>query len=126
MQLRHGSAQPTHGPPPSLVFGTSPTCVARAPVQLELASRVAAAAKRPVVAVLLTAVPLDISPLLANPKIGAVLHAGQPSVAVLGVGDVLFGRVSPAGRAIQTVYPATYANEVVAFLRLLLFSEETG
>ena len=43
---------------------------------------------------------------------GAVLHAGQPSVTVLGVGDVLFGRKAPAGRTIQTVYPASYEDEV--------------
>ena len=36
--------------------------------------------------VLLTAVPLDIADLLADPRVGAVLHAGQPSVQALGVG----------------------------------------
>ena len=66
--------------------------------QLALISAVAAAAASPVVVVTLTAVPLDLTPLLGNPKVGAVLHAGQPSVATLGVGDVLFGATVPAGR----------------------------
>ena len=44
--------------------------------------------------------PLDLSPLLENPKVGAVLHVGLPSVATLGVGDVLFGHIVPAGRTI--------------------------
>jgi hypothetical protein len=32
-----------------------------------------------------------------NPKVGAILHTGQPSVTTLGVGDVLFGAKPPAG-----------------------------
>lgn len=49
----------------------------------------------------------DVSSLLANAGVGALLHAGYPSVQVLGVGDVLFGRtpdgrpVAPAGRMSQ-------------------------
>ena len=45
----------------------------------------AAAAKKPVVVLVITANPLDISALLINPKVGAVLHLGQPSTTVLGV-----------------------------------------
>ena len=62
-----------------------------------------------------TATPLDISALLANPKIGAILHVGQPSTTVLGVGELLFGKKSPAGRTVQTIYPAAYAAEVSIF-----------
>merc|ERR1719502_141799 len=62
-----------------------------------------------------TATPLDISAQLANPKIGAVLHLGQPSVTVLGVGELLFGKTSPAGRTVQTIYPKEYADEVAIF-----------
>eukprot|EP01049_Picozoa_sp_SAG25_P012031 SAG25_NODE_1555_length_2770_cov_38.636459_4_plen_89_part_00 len=50
----------------------------------------------------------------ALPNIGAILHAGQPSVQTLGIGDVLFGR-PPAGRLIQTIYPKEYADEVAIF-----------
>ena len=62
-----------------------------------------------------SATPLDLTDVLANPKIGAVLHVGQPSVTILGAGELLFGKTSPAGRAVQTVYPAAYADQVSIF-----------
>ena len=62
-----------------------------------------AAAKAPVVVVVFCANPLDISALLANPKIGAVMHVGQPSTTIYGLAEVLYGEVSPAGRTIQTI-----------------------
>ena len=48
--------------------------------QLALVQAVAAAVTTPLTVVTLTAVPLDLTPLLRNPKVGAILHAGQPSV----------------------------------------------
>lgn len=69
--------------------------------QLALVEAVAAAVAAPLTVVTLTAVPLDLAPLLRNPKVGAILHAGQPSVQTLGVADLLFGARSPAGRAVQ-------------------------
>lgn len=83
--------------------------------QFALLEAVAAVAKRPVVVVLLTAVPLDISALLKDLKVGAVLHTGQPSVQTLGIGDLLYGRKVPAGRLIQTIYPASYADQISIF-----------
>ena len=80
--------------------------------QLALAAAVAAAAKRPITVVTLTATPLDLTPLLNNPMVGAILHAGQPSIQTLGIGDLLFGKASPAGRAIQMVYPAAYQHQI--------------
>ena len=80
--------------------------------QLRLVQEVAAAARKPITVVLLTATPLDISQLMANVKIGAVAHLGQPSVAVVGFSDLLYGRRSFAGRAVQTVYPAAYEDEI--------------
>jgi hypothetical protein len=80
-----------------------------------LIEQVAAAAKKPVILITFTATPLDISAQLANPKIGAVLHVGQPSVTIIGVGELLFGKVSPAGRTVQTIYPASYQGEVSIF-----------
>ena len=71
--------------------------------QLALVEAVADAAAKPVIVLTLTAVPLDLTPLLSNKKVGAILHLGQPSIQTMGVGDLLFGRRSPAGRAIQTV-----------------------
>ena len=85
--------------------------------QLTLIAAVAAAAKGPVVALVFSGGAMDISPLLANPKvcvggggrpptpapaaaptpppsalqIAAVLICGQPSINVIAVGDVIFG-----------------------------------
>lgn len=56
--------------------------------QMALVEAVAASAKQPITVVIMTAVPLDISAVLAHAKIGAVIHAGQPSVQTLGIGDV--------------------------------------
>ena len=53
--------------------------------------------------------------MLTNGKVGAILHVGQPSVTILGVGDVLFGKSSPAGRTIQTIYPASYQDQISIF-----------
>ena len=52
-----------------------------------------------------TATPLDLTEVMANEKVGAILHVGQPSVTVVGVGELLFGKTSPAGRTVQTIYP---------------------
>ena len=92
--------------------GLDATSLALSRAQLELVDRVAAAAVEPVVVVLLTATPLDISPLLANPRVGAIVLAGFPSVQGEGVGDVLFGVTAPAGRLVQTIYPADFAQQV--------------
>ena len=43
------------------------------------------------------------------------MHLGQPSVTVLGAGALLFGEQSPAGRTVQTVYPASYADKISIF-----------
>ena len=83
--------------------------------QATLIQKVAEAAKKPVILVTMTATPLDLSAILANPKIGAVLHLGQPSVAVLGVAPILFGESSPAGRTIQTVYKSSYQDQISIF-----------
>ena len=80
--------------------------------QTTLIQQTAAAAKRPIVVLLLTAFPLDISALLSNPKVGAILHTGQPSVTIMGVAELLFGKTSPAGRTIQTIYPSSYQDQI--------------
>eukprot|EP00912_Choanoflagellata_sp_UC4_P000634 UC4_evm4s392 len=95
--------------------GHDATNISFTDAQLALIEQTAAAAKNPIVVVTLTATPLDISSLLANDRIGAILHVGQPSVNTLGVGDVLFGLKPPAGRTIQTIYPASYQNQVSIF-----------
>jgi beta-D-xylosidase 4 len=87
--------------------------------QRSLALAVADAAiqrgRKPVVVVMLTATPLDLSELLAHPGIGAMVHAGQPSIQSLGIGDVIFGKSAPAGRLVQTIYPAAFADQSSIF-----------
>jgi len=67
------------------------------------------------VIVLSTANPLDLTDVLKHKNIGAVLHVGQPGVNIFGVGDLLFGKKSPAGRMVQTVYKAAYADQISIF-----------
>eukprot|EP00325_Prymnesiales_sp_UTEX-LB-985_P000241 CAMPEP_0174703322 /NCGR_PEP_ID=MMETSP1094-20130205/7308_1 /TAXON_ID=156173 /ORGANISM="Chrysochromulina brevifilum, Strain UTEX LB 985" /LENGTH=773 /DNA_ID=CAMNT_0015901231 /DNA_START=17 /DNA_END=2338 /DNA_ORIENTATION=+ len=83
--------------------------------QAQLISMVADAAKKPVILMVYTATPLDLTEQIANPKIGAIMHLGQPSVNVVGLGELIFGKTSPSGRTVQTVYPASYADEVSIF-----------
>ena len=105
--------------------------------QIVLIEKVSAVAKNPVVLVLFTANPLDISAQLSNANIGAILHVGQPSVTILGVEELMYvtfryfplssyshfltsflfryGDVSPAGRTIQTFYPASYQDQISIF-----------
>jgi len=44
-----------------------------------------------------------------------VLHLGQPSVQTAGALPIIFGTQSPAGRTIQTVYPAAYGDMISIF-----------
>lgn len=83
--------------------------------QQQLIAAVASAAAKPVVVVILTGGAVDVADLLSNSKVGAVIHAGQPSVTVLGVGDLIFGKAVPSGRMVQTIYPASFQNEVSIF-----------
>lgn len=83
--------------------------------QSSLVEQVAKAAKKPVVVLLLSATPLDISRILANPQVGAVLHLGVPSVTVLGVSDILYGDASPAGKTVQTFYESSYQDQISIF-----------
>ena len=50
---------------------------------------------------------LDVSDLLESKEIGAIVHAGQPGVSIMGVGDALFNLYGrrPSGRMVQTTYP---------------------
>ena len=83
--------------------------------QQQLVDEVSAAAKKPIILILMTATPLDLTNVLANDKVGALLHLGQPSVTILGVAPLLYGEKSPAGRMVQTVYPSSYADAISIF-----------
>lgn len=85
------------------------------PAQQQLIKDVSAAAKKPVVVVIMTGGAVDVADMLANDKVGAIFHAGQPSVTISGVGDLIFGKAVPAGRMIQQILPASFADEVSIF-----------
>ena len=72
--------------------GADRTTIDFSAAQLALITAVANAAKTPVIAVVFSGGAVDVSPLLSNPKIGAVFWAGQPSVQISAIGDLIFGR----------------------------------
>ena len=100
------------------IEGRDRAAISFSPAQSALIAAVAAAAKGPVVALVFSGGAMDVAELLANPKIAAVVVCGQPSVAVEGTLDAVFGRtpdgraVAMAGRMSQTTYPASFVNEV--------------
>jgi hypothetical protein len=53
--------------------------------------------------------------VLANPKVGAVLTLGVPSVTVLGIESILYGDSSPAARTVQTFYQSSYQDQISVF-----------
>jgi len=89
--------------------------------QKALISAVAAAAKGPVIAIVFSGGAMDVTCLLSNSQVDAVIHVGQPSTQIVAVGDIIFGqtldgrKVSPAGRMSQMTYPADYVNQVSMF-----------
>lgn len=86
--------------------------------QLALVSAVATAAKMPIIVLVFSGGARDVSPLLSNPKVGAIFWVGQPSVQIAAIGDLIFGRTldgrqySPAARMNQMTYPANFVNQV--------------
>ena len=95
--------------------GHDRTAIALSAAQQALVRQVSAAAKKPVVVVILTGGAVDVADMLSNDKVGAIIHAGQPSVTVSGVADLIFGRAVPAGRMIQTIYDTAFADKVSIF-----------
>ena len=98
--------------------GKDRTVIDFSPAQVALVAAVTAAAKGVVVALVFSGGAMDVSILLANPKIVAIVLCGQPSIGVEGTLDAVFGRtldgraVAMAGRMSQTTYPAEFVNEV--------------
>ena len=103
--------------------GNDRTSIAFSDAQQALIAAVLAAVKpgTPVVALVQSGGAMDFTPILSAAGIGAALHLGQPSVQVVGAGDVVFGKtldgraVAPAGRMNQQSYPASYTSAVSMF-----------
>jgi hypothetical protein len=87
--------------------------------QQSLITAVANASKRPVILVLLTGGPVDVTFAQSNPKIGAILWAGYPGQAGgLAIARVLFGDHNPSGRLPVTWYPNEFTKVPMTDMRM--------
>uniref|UniRef100_A0ACD6A2N5 Uncharacterized protein n=1 Tax=Avena sativa TaxID=4498 RepID=A0ACD6A2N5_AVESA len=87
--------------------------------QQSLITAVADAAKRPVILVLLTGGPVDVTFAQTNPKIGAILWAGYPGQAGgRAIAKVLFGDHNPGGRLPVTWYPEEFTKVPMTDMRM--------
>jgi hypothetical protein len=99
--------------------GLDRTSLLLPPKQQTLITTVARAAKRPVILVLLTGGPVDVTFAKNNPKIGAILWAGYPGQAGgLAIAKVLFGEHNPSGRLPVTWYPEEYTRVNMTDMRM--------
>uniref|UniRef100_A0A0D9XRJ2 Fibronectin type III-like domain-containing protein n=1 Tax=Leersia perrieri TaxID=77586 RepID=A0A0D9XRJ2_9ORYZ len=87
--------------------------------QQSLIVAVANAASLPVILVLLTGGPVDVTFAKNNPKIGAILWAGYPGQAGgLAIAKVIFGDHNPSGRLPVTWYPEEFTKIPMTDMRM--------
>ncbi|KAF3786848.1 Beta-xylosidase/alpha-L-arabinofuranosidase 2 [Nymphaea thermarum] len=81
--------------------------------QQQLVSQVANAAKGPVILVIMSGGPFDISFAKASDKISSILWVGYPGEkGGTAIADVIFGKYNPSGRLPVTWYPQSFADKV--------------
>lgn len=81
--------------------------------QQQLISQVAAASKGPVILVIMSGGPFDISFAKDNNKISGILWVGYPGQAGgAAIADVIFGAYNPGGRLPVTWYPQDFAAKI--------------
>ncbi|MBA0612802.1 hypothetical protein Godav_013356, partial [Gossypium davidsonii] len=89
------------------------------PKQQNLISRIARVAKNPVILVLLSGGPVDISFAKNDQHIGSVLWAGYPGEAGgRALAEIIFGDYNPGGRLPVTWYPQSYVNVPMTDMRM--------
>ncbi|KAF3796895.1 putative beta-D-xylosidase 7 [Nymphaea thermarum] len=87
--------------------------------QQKLIESVAAAARVPVVLVLLCGGPVDVSFAKYNRKIGSILWAGYPGEAGgTALAEVIFGDHNPGGRLPMTWYPESFTAVPMTDMRM--------
>eukprot|EP00268_Persea_americana_P055425 TRINITY_DN6442_c0_g1_i2.p1 TRINITY_DN6442_c0_g1~~TRINITY_DN6442_c0_g1_i2.p1 ORF type:complete len:774 (-),score=150.85 TRINITY_DN6442_c0_g1_i2:611-2932(-) len=87
--------------------------------QQSLITRVAEAAKKPVVLVLLCGGPVDVSFAKYNPKIGSILWAGYPGESGgIALAEIIFGDHNPGGRLPVTWYPQEFTKVPMTDMRM--------
>ncbi|KAL4271604.1 hypothetical protein GQ457_13G010000 [Hibiscus cannabinus] len=95
--------------------------------QQELITCVAKSAKRPVVLVLLSGGPIDISFAKDDPKIGGILWAGYPGQGGgTALAEIIFGDHNPGGRLPVTWYPQDYTKVPMTDMRMRPESDYPG
>ncbi|MFQ6628633.1 hypothetical protein Gotur_006932 [Gossypium turneri] len=88
-------------------------------VQQNLISAIARAAKNPIILVLLSGGPVDISFAKNDPHIGSILWAGYPGEAGgRALAEIIFGDHNPGGRLPVTWYPQSYTNIPMTDMRM--------
>ncbi|NP_001266107.1 alpha-L-arabinofuranosidase/beta-xylosidase precursor [Solanum lycopersicum] len=81
--------------------------------QQELISEVSKASRGPVVLVLMSGGPVDVTFANNDPRIGAIVWAGYPGQGGgAAIADVLFGAHNPGGKLPMTWYPQEYLNNL--------------
>ncbi|CAH8305323.1 unnamed protein product [Eruca vesicaria subsp. sativa] len=81
--------------------------------QQELISRVARASKGPVILVLMSGGPIDVTFAEKDPKISAIVWAGYPGQeGGTAIADILFGAANPGGKLPMTWYPQEYLTNL--------------
>ncbi|KAG6530925.1 hypothetical protein ZIOFF_004692 [Zingiber officinale] len=82
-------------------------------LQGQLIDEVAAVSKGPVILVMMSGGPFDISAQLANPKIKGILWIGIPGQSGgQALADVIFGRYNPSGKSPFTWYHESFVQNV--------------
>lgn len=87
--------------------------------QQHLISRVAKAAKKPVILVLLSGGPVDISFAKDDRNVGSIIWAGYPGEAGgIALAEIIFGDHNPGGRLPVTWYPQEFTKIPMTDMRM--------
>ncbi|KAI3978506.1 hypothetical protein MKX01_015681 [Papaver californicum] len=87
--------------------------------QQHLISRVAKAAKKPVILVLLSGGPVDISFAKDDHNVGSIIWAGYPGEAGgIALAEIIFGDHNPGGRLPVTWYPQEFIKIPMTDMRM--------
>ncbi|KAJ4844262.1 hypothetical protein Tsubulata_041356, partial [Turnera subulata] len=87
--------------------------------QQELVTKVAKASKNPIILVLISGGPVDISFAKNDKNIGGILWAGYPGEGGgIAVADIIFGEHNPGGRLPMTWYPQDFIRVAMTDMRM--------